>query len=145
MAINFTIRAFHTDDTACMDAARIIRDAVFCEEQGVPANLEWDGKDRLCEHFLLDADGVAIATARVRPYGPSIFKVERVAVLREKRSLGAGQAIMKYILNRLRNSGTIVLNAQARVEDFYERLGFVREDDTFEEAGIPHVHMVWRP
>jgi predicted GNAT family N-acyltransferase len=143
--MSFTIRAFHTDDIARMNAARLIRDTVFCEEQGVPADIEWDGKDQLCEHFLLEDGNGAIATARVRPYGPSIFKVERVAVLKEKRGLGAGNAIMAHILDSLHGKATIVLNAQGQVEDFYERIGFVRDGDTFEEAGIAHVRMIWQP
>ena len=145
IAARLSITAFRTDDSARMEAARRIRAAVFCDEQGVPADLEWDGKDHLCEHFLLELDGAAIGTARVRPYGPSIFKVERVAVLKGLRGQHAGKAIMDYILERLRESGTVVLNAQSQVEDFYQRLGFVREGEVFEEAGIDHVHMVWRP
>ncbi len=141
----FFIKAFHADDSARMEAAHKIRAAVFCDEQGVPADLEWDGNDHLCEHILLELDGTAIGTARVRPYGPSIFKVERVAVLKHMRGQNAGKAIMDYILGRMRGTGTVVLNAQAQVEVFYQRLGFTREGEVFQEAGIDHVHMVWRP
>ena len=112
-AARFSIKAFRADDSARMEAARRIRTEVFCGEQGVPADLEWDGKDHLCEHFLLELDGAAIGTARVRPYGPSIFKVERVAVLTRMRGQRAGKAIMDYILERMRGSGAVVLNAQA--------------------------------
>jgi len=128
-----------------MDSARAIRDVVFCGEQGVPPELEWDGEDKHCEHFLAEADGKATATARVRPYGPSIYKIERVAVLKDHRGTGAGKAIMKVILSRLRGKGTVVLNAQAQVEKFYLDMKFVTEGEPFEEAGISHVHMVWRP
>ena len=139
-----TIVSFSADDSKRMDIARHIRKAVFCEEQGVSAEDEWDGKDHICEHFLIESGNTAVGTARVRPYGPSIYKVERVAVLKHLRSQGAGKAIMDYILNHLSNSGTIVLNAQTQVEEFYLRLGFAREGSVFEEAGITHVHMIWR-
>lgn len=143
--MSFVIRAFRADDATSMEAARHIRETVFCREQGVPPEIEWDGEDHLCEHFLLESDSAPIGTARLRPYEPSVFKVERVAVLKNARSLGAGNAIMIYILDRLKNSETIVLNAQTQVEGFYERLGFTRSGDEFEEAGIAHVPMAWRP
>ena len=142
--LDFTLAAFHADDPARMTAARHIRQTVFCDEQGVPPDLEWDGKDTVCEHFLLLADDAPIACARLRPYGPGIFKVERVAVLKEFRGKGAGVAIMRHLLDRLADT-SVVLNAQLAVEAFYQKLDFVSEGPVFEEAGIPHVHMVWRP
>ncbi|MSO73046.1 MAG: GNAT family N-acetyltransferase [Rhodospirillaceae bacterium] len=140
----FAIAAFHPSDQVRMAQARHIRQVVFCDEQGVAAHEEWDGKDDHCEHFLVTEAGVAIGTARVRPYGPGIFKVERVAVLKDKRGTGAGRLIMREIMARLREH-TVVLNAQTAVEAFYNRLGFVSEGEVFVEAGIPHIHMIWRP
>lgn len=143
--MKFAIKAFRTDDAASMEAARRIREIVFCEEQGVPAEIEWDDKDSACEHFLLEGNGEPIGTARLAPYGPSVFKVERVAVLKHARGLGAGKAIMLFILDRMKSTETVVLNAQIQVEDFYEQLGFIRSGESFEEAGIPHVPMAWQP
>jgi predicted GNAT family N-acyltransferase len=128
--MKFAIAAFRTSDRQRMAEARHIRQVVFCEEQGVAPHEEWDDKDDFCEHFLLTDDGTPIATARVRPYGPGIFKVERVAVLKEKRGTGAGKAIMDEIMVRLRGK-SVVLNAQTAVEEFYKRLGFVSEGDVF--------------
>ncbi len=145
--MTFAITAFRDDDQTRMDAARHIRQVVFCDEQGVSAEDEWDGKDHVCEHFLLTDGHEPVGTARVRPYGPGIFKVERVAVLKGRRGKGAGKAIMDFIMARFKSArpGAVVLNAQVAVEEFYRRLGFVSEGERFEEAGITHIHMVWRP
>ena len=143
--MTFTIRAFRTDNTADMDAARSIREIVFCKEQGVPAEIEWDGKDSDCEHFIAEHKGEPAGTARLAPYGDKAYKVERVAVLKPYRGLGVGKAIMVFIMNRVNSSETLLLNAQIQVEDFYEQLGFVRDGEEFEEAGIPHVPMAWSP
>lgn len=140
----FTLAAFHADDAPRMDAARRIRQIVFCDEQGVSAAEEWDGKDAVCEHFLLSDVGAPIGCARLRPLGSGVFKIERVAVLKERRGTGAGKAIMREIMGRL-SKATVVLNAQLAVEAFYRRLGFVSAGEIFEEAGIPHIHMIWRP
>lgn len=126
-----------------MAAARTIRDIVFCQEQGVSADLEWDGKDDACEHFLLTDGETSLACARVRPYGPDTFKIERVAVLKEHRGRGIGVEIMEAIMAYL-GPTTMVLNAQTAVERFYARLGFVSEGAVFQEAGIDHIKMVRR-
>lgn len=143
----FDIVAFRSSDDRHMADARRIRQIVFCDEQGVDAHEEWDNKDRLCEHFVLREDGIAIATARVRPYGPGIFKIERMAVMKHRRGTGAGKALMENVMARLAAAqvSTIVLNAQTAVEGFYRNLGFVSEGSVFVEANIPHIHMIWRP
>ena len=130
-----------------MDAARHIRCVVFCEEQNVPLNLEWDEHEAASEHVLAEVDGAPLGAARIRAYKPGVFKVERVAVMKEARGQGIGLFIMAEIMRRLADRGAakIVLNAQAQVEAFYLRLGFVSEGEHFMEAGIPHVHMVWQP
>jgi predicted GNAT family N-acyltransferase len=126
-----------------MAAARHIRDLVFCQEQGVSADVEWDDHDEASEHFLLYDGESAIACARVRPYGPGTFKIERVAVLKEHRGSGIGAAIMEAIMVHL-GAATLALNAQTAVERFYSRLGFVSEGAVFQEAGIDHIKMVKR-
>ena len=57
---------------------RSIREAVFIREQGVPAELEWDGLDESCRHALaLSHQGDAIGCARMRANG----HIGRIAVL----------------------------------------------------------------
>ena len=145
--MGFEVVAFRSTDARNMAEARRIRQIVFCDEQGVDAHEEWDDKDHFCEHFVLRENDVAIATARVRPYGPSIFKIERMAVMKHRRGTGVGKTLMETLMERLVEAevSTIVLNAQTAVEGFYRRLGFVGEGSVFVEANIPHVHMIWRP
>lgn len=120
-----------------------IRRTVFCQEQNVPESIEWDGLDAGCHHVLLRVDGLAVGTARTRPYGVNLFKIERVAVLKSHRGQGLGQVLMRHILAHARASGAshAVLNAQLAVQDFYAGLEFVAEGPEFVEADIPHVHM----
>ena len=136
---------FRSDDPR-MDAARQIRAAVFCREQGISPADEWDDQDPVCEHFLLTAGQTPIGTARVRPYGEDRFKIERMAVLKEHRGAGAGRFLMRAILMHMAaRTATLVLNAQTAVEGFYRKLGFEPEGAVFTEAGIPHIRMALRP
>lgn len=141
----FTAVPFRDTDTARMNAARQIREAVFCIEQGISAEDEWDGEDPACEHFLVMKGDAPIATGRVRPYGEGVFKIERIAVLKPHRGSGAGAFVMQAILMHMeKQAQTLVLNAQAGVENFYLKLGFVPEGAPFDEAGIRHMRMVKR-
>ncbi len=142
--LTFQVEDFRADDVVRMDAARRIRQIVFCEEQGVSAADEWDGNDDACDHFLLIDGGDPIGCARLRPYTGGTIKVERVAVLKNQRGRGAGVAIMRALLVRLAGK-TVVLNAQLAVEGFYAKLGFVPKGEIFNEAGIDHIHMVKAP
>jgi predicted GNAT family N-acyltransferase len=124
------------------DAAdlRAVREAVFVREQGVPAELEWDGADPACLHWLARArDGRPIGTARLKPDG----HLGRMAVLAAWRGLGVGSALLAEVLARARDRGLarVYLNAQVQAVPFYARHGFAVTGPPFEEAGIAHRRM----
>ena len=65
-------------------AIKDIRRQVFIDEQSVPANLEWDGKDDDALHWLAWQDGQAIGTVRLLADG----HLGRMAVLPHYRGIG---------------------------------------------------------
>ena len=62
------------------------------------------------------------------------------SAVRTARGTGIGKALMDRILAD-NASVPAVLNAQAEVEGFYAKLGFVPEGEVFQEAGIDHIRM----
>jgi predicted GNAT family N-acyltransferase len=50
---------------------------------------------------------------------------------------------IEQMLHTLKTNGYIhiSIHAQEYLQSFYEKLGFLREDDIFDEAGIPHIKM----
>ena len=80
-----------------MDKSYAIRTKVFCEEQKISKEIEFDNLDHLCGHFLIFDDKKAIATARVRQKEKNVLKIERVAVLLEFRRLKVGSILMKLL------------------------------------------------
>jgi predicted GNAT family N-acyltransferase len=127
--------------------ARAIRHAVFVEEQGVPVELEVDGLDDHCRHFLarlrLDSESEqAIATARARVTARG-WKIERVAVLREQRGRSVGAALVQYMLAAAPANRVVYIHAQQSAIGFWQRVGFAADGPEFFEAGIPHRLMLW--
>lgn len=132
-------RATAEDLPDCIEVRRV----VFVEGQGVPLDLEVDGLDPACTHFLARRDGRVVATARLRATETGDLKAERVAVLPAWRGLGLGLALMEAVEAEARRLGSrrLVLHAQEAVIPFYRRLGYQGRGEGFVEAGIPHLHM----
>lgn len=138
--MNVAVAVDEADVAACLD----VREAVFVGEQGVPRDRELDGKDDAATHFLgRDGAGEPVACARLREYEPGTAKVERVAVVPERRGEGLGRAVMDVVEDHARGAGydEVVLHAQVPVVGFYEALGYEVEGEPFEDAGIPHRRM----
>ncbi|MAJ30557.1 MAG: GNAT family N-acetyltransferase [Gammaproteobacteria bacterium] len=116
-----------------------IRDAVFIQEQAVPKNIEMDGKDSECIHFLMSYDDNPIGTARIKMSG----KIERVSILKPNRNKGLGSKLMSFIIDAAKENRfeRIYLHSQMESIGFYKNLGFIEEGDVFQEAGIDHVLM----
>jgi predicted GNAT family N-acyltransferase len=119
---------------------RVVREAVFVQEQGVPLELEWDELDPLCHHVIArDADGQPIGTGRLTPE----HKIGRMAVLAEWRGRGVGDAILLALIDKARQLGwhDLSLHAQVSAIGFYARHGFLPYAERFIEAGIDHQSM----
>lgn len=121
------------------DTLRTLRETVFVQEQGVPADIEWDGKDAAAAHAIAELGGRPVACGRLMPDG----KIGRMAVLPEARNRGIGARIMTALIDQAMRRGlrTVYLHAQSHAAGFYRRQAFVQEGDTFVEAGIEHVAM----
>lgn len=119
---------------------RAIREAVFIVEQGVPAELEWDGLDEGCRHALaLSHQGDAIGCGRMLADG----HIGRIAVLPQWRKQKVGTAIMEALLDDARAHGykQVDVDAQTHAMPFYHRFGFVEHGEVFIDAGLPHIKM----
>ena len=117
-----------------------IRETVFIREQGVPAELEWDGLDDGCRHALaLSHNGDAIGCGRLLADG----HIGRIAVLPEWRKQKVGTAIMEALLDyaRAHDYRQVDVDAQTYAVPFYRRFDFVEEGEAFMDAGLPHIKM----
>jgi predicted GNAT family N-acyltransferase len=119
---------------------RAVRETVFVEEQKVPIEDEWDALDPECVHVVARTlDGMPIGTGRLTPE----HKIGRMAVLREWRGRGVGDALLHALIDEAQERGwrDVSLNAQVSAIEFYLRHGFQPYGDRFWEAGIEHQAM----
>lgn len=124
------------------DEAKMIRTAVFVDEQGFRE--EFDGTDDKSLHAVLYIDGSPSGTARMftEDEGKS-FHIGRVAVLKKYRKLGLGSDIMNALCEKAKELGAekCELSAQCRAKEFYKKLGFTESGDIYLDEGCPHIYM----
>ena len=124
-------------------ALRSLRERVFVGEQGVPADLEWDGLDAAAVHLLAeDHTGRPIGTARLLRTG----QIGRMAVLPAWRRRGVGRTLLRALLDIALGEDfpTPWLKSQTSAIGFYRREGFESEGQEFLDANIPHREMRYR-
>jgi ElaA protein len=126
-----------------------LRCRVFILEQG--PYLDPDGLDRDSWH-LQGRDEGGTLQAYLRAVEPGAKYAEpsigRVVTAPEVRGTGLGRALMIEGLARCAEQWpgrAVRISAQARLQRFYESLGFVADSAEYLEDGIPHLQMLRRP
>ena len=126
--------------------ARLIRDAVFIQEQGIAAVLEHDAADASALHAVaFNRLGQAVGTGRLLGAVDGASKIGRMAVLASVRGAGIGRPLLDALVQaaRARGDNAVTLHAQASAVNFYRRAGFTAHGPGFEEAGIAHQAMAF--
>ena len=122
-----------------------IRETVFVQEQGVPRELEMDGRELESTHFLAFAKAAkgkpetVLGSARLLATG----QIGRMAVLKEFRGQGVGYKLLLYATEYGFSHGfsKIFLHAQKYAQNFYQKAGYTVCGEVFLEAGIEHIEM----
>jgi len=125
-----------------------LRNAVFIVEQNCPYQ-DLDGADLAGEnrHLLAVFDRQLLAYARI--LAPESLekpvKIGRVIVASEARGLSLGNRLMEQAIACCEHywpQHKIFLSAQAHLQEFYARFGFLVVSDSYLEDNIPHIDMV---
>jgi ElaA protein len=118
-----------------------LRVDVFVVEQHC-AYRELDGRDIEPDALMIwiEQDGRPVATLRLLTDPDGRARIGRVATDPGARSAGLAARLMRRALE-LASDRDIVLDAQAQLQGWYERFGFARSGDPFDEDGISHVPM----
>lgn len=122
-----------------------LRQLVFSVEQDC-AYLDADGADLDAHHVLGFEGSELVAYARILKPGTRYEQgsIGRVITAAEIRGKGFGRELMMLALEhcaRLYPGAAVRISAQARLEKFYQSLGFVSDGAPYAEDNIPHLAM----
>jgi len=147
MEIHWSIKRFDELTVQELHDLLRLRVDIFVVEQNCPYP-EIDGLDVTALHvFAQNTDSSMIAYARVLPPAPAdVPHIGRVVVHADHRNKGIAGVLMERALDvvlQRYGSRRSALAAQAHLEHFYARFGFVRQGPDYLLDGIPHVDMRW--
>lgn len=143
--MNWNVKPFAEVSVQELHDALKLRVDIFVVEQKC-AYAEIDGQDPTAWHVLgHDASGTLVAYARILPaHGTEPPHIGRVVVREDQRGSGLAHELMEHSLRFLEEqfgSRTSALAAQAHLERFYAKHGYVRVSENYLWDGIPHVDM----
>lgn len=120
----------------------LLREEVFCAEQGVPLDEERDAYDAVAVHLVAFAGAELVGTCRLVA-GDALWKLGRMAVRRAARGTGVGMALLVEAerVAAARGARRLGFTAQMHAIGFYRRGGYRTLGGVFDDAGIPHVWM----
>lgn len=124
-----------------------LRVQVFVVEQNCSYQ-EIDDADLTALHvFIRDDQGRLEGYGRVFDAG-AFNTFGRVLIRPEHRNNKRGTLLVETLMDTIHTTlkaKPIQIHAQAYLENFYGKFGFVRCTDVFLEDGIPHVEMIYKP
>ena len=129
-------------DDAELEQALMLRERVFCGEQGVDPAADRDGMDGEAMQFVAVEDGRVLGTCRVL-IRDGVARLGRMAVEPDARGRGIGALLLEEAERGAAGAGVgrVRLHAQARAVPLYARRGYEQVGDPFVEEGIDHVTM----
>ena len=144
MQINWLILDFKEINNFNLYQLLKLRSKVFVVEQNCVYQ-DLDDKDQKAKHIIGVFGNQVIACSRVL-FEEGYYLIGRIIVEKKYRRKNIGQIIVnksiQYILSINKNN-KIKISAQARLNDFYIKLGFIKKGKKYMEDGILHQAMYY--
>lgn len=146
MKYNFSFYDFNQLSTLQLYDYLQLRSEVFVVEQNCVYQ-DLDNLDKIAFHVLVYQGEKLIACARIIPAGITYNEISigRVIVAGHERKKNIGIQLMNFCIDKITEQfgpQTIVLSAQAHLQEFYQKLGFEAQGEGYLEDGIPHIKML---
>ena len=120
-----------------------LRDDILRKPLGLSFTQEELEKEK--DHLLIGAyeDDKLLACCMLVEENPRTVRLRQMAVLNDLQGKGIGKALMIFAENLARDRGyrKITMHARKNAVGFYEKMGYVRVGNEFEEITIPHYLM----
>lgn len=120
-----------------------LRDDILRKPLGLYFTKEELEKEK--EHLLIGAfeDDKMLACCMLVEENSKTIRLRQMAVLNDLQGKGIGKALMIFAENLARDRGykKITMHARKNAIGFYEKMGYVKVGEEFEEITIPHYLM----
>ncbi|MBR5720952.1 MAG: GNAT family N-acetyltransferase [Clostridia bacterium] len=122
------------------------RTEVFVVEQKCPYQ-ELDGLDIFSTHLYFSQNGEIAAYLRIVPPGKRFEEVSfgRIFTSLPYRGKGLGAKLMEEGIKaaeKIYGKCPIRISAQKHACGFYEKFGFIKDSEEYDEDGIVHIEMI---
>jgi len=105
----------------------------------------WETYDAISSHFVALENKKVVGCVVLVPVDeePKKVRLIQMAVHTAMQGKGVGRLLIEEVLNFCKNQGITEINCHSRAyaNNFYQKLGFEKYGESFEEVGIPHNHM----
>jgi len=117
-----------------------LRDAVLRKPLGLQFSKEELEAEAGSHHIACYRGGRLVGCLVLRPLGSGDIQMRQVAVVPELQGCGIGKALVEFAEALVRKMGCrrMILHARDTAVAFYEKVGYAKVGDRFEEVTIPH-------
>ena len=120
-----------------------LRDDILRKPLGMtfsPDELEGEKQNLLMAAY---EDDTMLGCCMLVEEGPQTVRLRQMAVLNDLQGKGIGKALMQFAENLARDRGykKITMHARDNALGFYEKMGYRKRGEPFEEITIPHFVM----
>lgn len=124
--------------------AREIREEVFVREQGFQNEI--DEIDESAVHLVFYDEckkEIPVAVCRYYVEAPKVYHIGRLAVVKSYRGKNMGSLVLRTAEELIASEGgcKVVLSAQTRVREFYEKNGYAAVGETYLDEECEHIRM----
>ena len=120
-----------------------LRNDILRKPLGMNLDAEELEKEKNNLHIAAYEDDQMLGCCMLVEEGPQTVRLRQMAVINDLQGKGIGRALMQFAENLARDRGyrRITMHARKNALGFYEKMGYRKIGDEFEEITIPHYVM----
>ena len=120
-----------------------LRNEVLRKPLGLSFSNDELDKERNNLHIAAYEDDQMLGCCMLVEEAPGTVRLRQMAVINDLQGKGIGRALMQFAENLARDRGykKITMHARKNAIGFYEKMGYRKLGDEFEEITIPHYVM----
>ena len=129
--------------SAAYETTLTLRNEVLRKPLGLDLKNEDLSREHSDHHLVCEDKGEIVACLVLVTISSNELKMRQVAVAPHAQSRGVGRALVQFAEDFARDRGfsKITLHARATAIPFYEKAGYERVGELFQENTIPHLKM----